>query len=244
MEKIKISKSHKPKSGSLLLIGIPGPGLIGTLSLTYIVHSLKMDYFGEIQNSPSTVIFVDNGQIIGPIRIYKKENIFAILSDIPIDYELSPGFTESILDFVKKNGIETIVFLSGIHVSEKKPENLKTYGLVTNEDMDTILYENDIPKFLSGVIAGPESSIITYLKNADIQMLILLTECNFFFPDPESAMHMIRTLSKILKADIDLTDFKKQIDFLRLHNRQLMEETLSVIQQEREQPSIPPQIYK
>ncbi len=244
MEKIKIRKSNKTKPGSLLIIGIPGPGLIGTLSLTYIIHSLKMEFYGEIQNSPSTVIFVDNGQIIGPIRIYKKDRIFAILSDIPIDYELSQGFTESVLDFVEKNGIETIVFLTGIHVSDKKPENLKTYGLVTNENMDSLLYENDIPKFLAGVIAGPESAVITYLKNSNISTLILLTECNFFFPDPESAMHMIQTLARILKTSIDLTDFKKQIDFLRLQNRQLMEETLNVMQQEREQPSSPPQIYK
>lgn len=203
-----------------------------------------MEFYGEIQNSPSTVIFVDNGQIIGPIRIYKKDKVFAILSDIPIDYELSQGFTESILDFVEKNGIETVVFLTGIHVADKKPENLKTYGLVTSEGMDSLLYENDIPKFLAGVIAGPESAVITYLKNSNISTLILLTECNFFFPDPESAMHMIQTLARILKTNIDLTDFKKQIDFLRLQNRQLMEETLNVMQQEREQPSAPPQIYK
>mgnify|MGYP003624022755 CR=1 FL=1 len=244
VKSMEVSKTNKPKPGSLLLIGIPGPGLIGTLSLTYIIHSLKMDYYGEIQNSPSTVIFVDNGQIIGPIRIYKKDKIFAILSDVPIDYELSVGFTESVIDFVKKNSIETIVFLTGIHVSDKKPENLKTYGLVTNDGMDSLLYENDIPKFLSGAIAGPESAVITYLKNSGISTLILLTECNFFFPDPESAMHTIQTLSKILKIPIDLADFKKQIDFLRLQNRQLMEETLNVMQQEKDQSSVPPQIYK
>jgi predicted ATP-grasp superfamily ATP-dependent carboligase len=40
-----------PKEPSILFVGIPGPGLIGTLSLNYVIHSLKMDIVGEIEHS-------------------------------------------------------------------------------------------------------------------------------------------------------------------------------------------------
>ena len=244
MEKSKIRKRELPKNPSILLLGIPGPGLIGTMALTYIIHSLKMGLVGEIESTPSSIVFIDNGQIMGPVRIYKKDKIFAILSDIPIDYDLSSGFTESVIEFSEKNNVDVIVFISGIHVADRNVSNLKTYGLVTDEKLDAILYESEIPKFLSGIISGPDATILTSLKNSPIPTIILHTECNYFFPDPDAALQMIKTLSRILKVEIDLTEFKKQIDYLRLQNRQLMEDTLSVLQQEREQPTIPPQIYK
>lgn len=243
MQKSKIKK-ELPKNPSTLLLGIPGPGLIGTMATTYIIHALKMDLIGEIESSPASIVFIDNGQIMGPVRIYKKDKTFAILSDIPIDYDNVVDFAESILDFSKRNNIDLIVFTSGIHVPDRNVSNLKTYGLVTQEKLEKILYDNEIPKFLSGIISGPDATILTQLKNSPIPAIALHTECNYFFPDPDAAMQTIKTLSHIMKTDIDLADFKKQIDYLRLQNRQLMEETLNVMQAQKEQPTTPPQIYK
>jgi uncharacterized protein len=181
---------------------------------------------------------------VGPVRIYKKDKTFAILSDIPIDYDNVVDFADSIIDFSKKNNIDLILFSSGIHTPDRNISNLKTYGLVTRESLEKILYDNEIPKFLSGVISGPDATILSQLKNSEIPTIALHTECNYFFPDPDAAMQTIKTISHIMKTEIDLTEFKKQIDYLRLQNRQLMEETLNVLQPQKEPTTTPPQIYK
>lgn len=240
----KIKKNQLVESPSVLLLGIPGPGLIGTITTTYIIHALKMDLVGEIANSPTTIVFVDNGQIMGPVRIYKKDNLFAILSDIPIDYDNAVDFTESVIEFSKKNNVDLIVFMSGIHVPERNISNLKTYGLVTHEKLEKILYDNEIPKFLSGVISGPDATILAQLKNSPMPTIAFNTECNYFFPDPDAAMQTIKIIAQITKKNIDLTEFKKQMDYLRLQNRQLMEDTLNVLQAQQESSTTPPQIYK
>lgn len=237
-------KIKKLEDTSVLILGIPGPGLIGTISTTYIVNALKMKLIGEIENSPASIVFIDNGQIVGPVRIYQKGKIFAILSDIPIDYDNAISFIESVMGFSKKHNIDLIIFTSGIHVPERNISNLKTYGLGTYEKLDKLLYDNEIPKFLSGVISGPDATILTQLKNSTIPTIVLHTECNYFFPDPDAAMQTIRTVSRIIKTKIDLTEFKRQIDYLRLQNRQLMEDTLNVLQAQKESQSSPPQIYK
>ena len=244
MQKSKIKKTELIKKPSILLLGLPGPGLIGTMAITYLIHSLKMNLIGEIETSPASIVFVDNGQIVGPVRIYKKDRIFAILSDIPIDYDNVVEFIQSVIDFSKKNKINLIIFTSGIHVPDRNMINLKTYGLVTREVLEKTLYDNEIPKFLSGVISGPDATILSQLKNSSIPTIALHTECNYFFPDPDAAMQTIKVISQIMKTEIDLTEFKKQIDYLRLQNRQLMEETLNVLQAQKEPPSPPPQIYK
>jgi uncharacterized protein len=203
-----------------------------------------MDLIGEVQNSPASIIFVDDGQMVGPVRIYKKDNIFAILSDIPIDYDNAIEFTESVIDFSKRNHIDLIVFLSGIHAPERDVAHLKTYGLVTHESLEKLLYDNGIPKFLSGVISGPDAAILSHLRGSSIPTIAFHTECNYFFPDPDAAMQTTKTISQIIKKDIDLAEFKKQIDYLRLQNRQLMEDTLNVLQAQKEPSTAPPQIYK
>ncbi|MGI0061693.1 MAG: proteasome assembly chaperone family protein [Nitrosotalea sp.] len=244
MQKSKIKKLESLENPAVLFLGIPGPGLIGIMSMTYIIHALKMDLIGEIESSPSSVIIVDNGQMIGPVRIYKKDKIFAIVSDIPIDYDNAIGFTESVIDFSKKNHIDFIVFLSGIQVQERNVSNLKTYGLVTHEKLEKLLYDNAIPKFLSGVISGPDATILSQLRNSSIPTIAFHTECNYFFPDPDATIQIIKIISQIIKTEIDLTEFKKQADYLRLQNRQLMEDTLNVLQTQKESSTIPPQIYK
>ena len=119
-----------------------------------------MDLIGEIESSPASIVFIDNGQIVGPVRIYKKDKTFAILSDIPIDYDNAVDFVESIIDFSKRNKIDLILFTSGIHVPDRNVSNLKTYGLVTRESLEKVLYDNEIPKLLSGVISGPDATIL------------------------------------------------------------------------------------
>ena len=138
MEKSKIKKMELLKNPSMLFLGLPGPGLIGTMAMTYVIHALKMELVGEIESSPASIVFIDNGQIVGPVRIYKKDNMYSVLSDIPIDYETAIDFTDSVIDFSKRNKVDLIVYLSGIHVPERNPANLKTYGLVTNEKLEKI----------------------------------------------------------------------------------------------------------
>jgi uncharacterized protein len=235
-----------PKSPLILFVGIPGPGLIGILSLNYVIHSLEMEIVGEIGHSDlSNIIFIDNGELYGPVRIYKKNNIHVVISDVPIDYVIAEDFAESLIKFSKKSKIDMIVVLSGIHAAERNLTNLKTYGLATDDKLDQVLYENEIPKFLSGMIAGPDATILTKLKNSPIPTIVLYTECNLFFPDPEAAIHSINTIARIIKKEIDVTEFKKQIDFLRLQSRQLMEDTLTILNPEKTKPMVSaPQIYK
>lgn len=78
------------KKENTLLIGFPSNGLVGTFTISYLVHYLKMKQVGEIElpDIPPT-LFVENGEIITPIRIYKKENLFVITSDIPFDQYLA-----------------------------------------------------------------------------------------------------------------------------------------------------------
>ena len=232
------------KNQNTLLVGFPSNGLVGTFAVSYIIYSLKMPQIGEIDHPdlPPT-LFVENGEIIEPIRIYKKDNLHVVISDLPFDQFLAYDFAKSILKYCEKNDIGKIIIVSGMETVNRDP---KIYGLVTHQVIEKTLYENDIAKFLSGSIFGVDAAMLSSFRKSKVPALILYAECHPFFPDPDASIIAITTLAKILKIKVDITEIKKRIETLRIQHRNLMEETMKALQQQQEKRSHTraPQIYR
>ena len=124
---MKVSKKISPEN--ILLIGFPSNGLVGTFTISYLINNLGMKQIGEIDHPdlPPT-LFVEDGEILPPIRIYKKNNIFVIISDLPFDPYLAYVFAESILQYCKKNNIQKIIIVSGMETINGDPKAPKIYG--------------------------------------------------------------------------------------------------------------------
>jgi uncharacterized protein len=239
---LKIAKPDTQEN--TLLVGFPSNGLVGTFSISYLIHHLKMRQTGEIEipDLPST-LFVEGGEILTPIRAYNKNNIFVIISDVPFDQYLAEEFALAVHEFCKKNAIKKIVIVSGMESINQKKDLQKIYGLVTHPVLESILYNNQIPKFLDGSIFGTDAAIISVFRKTKIPALVLYAECHPFFPDPEASIVAIVTLAKILDVKVDTKDIQKTIEKLRIQHRNLMEETLRALKQQ-EKKTRTPQIYR
>jgi predicted ATP-grasp superfamily ATP-dependent carboligase len=239
---LKIAKPDTQEN--TLLVGFPSNGLVGTFSISYLIYHLKMRQIGEIEipDLPST-LFVEGGEILTPIRAYNKNNIFVIISDVPFDQYLAEEFALAVHEFCKKNAIKKIVIVSGMESIHQKKDYKKIYGLVTHQVLESILYNNQIPKFLDGSIFGTDAAIISVFRKTKIPALVLYAECHPFFPDPEASIVAIVTLAKILDVKVDIKDIQNKIEKLRIQNRNLMEETLRALKQQ-EKKTRTPQIYR
>lgn len=227
-----------------LLVGFPSNGLVGTFSISYFIHHLKMKQIGEIEipDLPPT-LFVEEGEILSPIRAYNRNNIFVIISDVPFNQYLVEGFALAVHEFCKKNAIKKIMIVSGMETINQKDNECKIYGLVTHSTLDSLLYNNQIPKFLNGSIFGTDAAIISIFRKTSIPALVLYTQCHPFFPDPEASINAIVMVAKILDVKIDTKDLKNKIDKLRIQYRNLMEETIRTLQQQEPKTRVP-QIYR
>ena len=226
-----------------LLVGFPSNGLVGTFSIYYLIHHLKMKCIGDVEVSdlPST-LFVEEGEILAPIRVYNKNNLFVIISDVPFDQYLAEKFALAVHAFCKDHTIKKIVLVSGMETVNQKEGDPKIYGLVTHTILESELYDNQIPKFLNGSIFGTDAAIISVFRKTSIPTMALYAECHPFFPDPEASIIAIVTLAKILDIEIDIKDIQNKIDTLRMQHRNLMEETLRTLQKEKQTRA--PQIYR
>lgn len=232
------------KQNKILLLGFPGNGLIGTFTISYLISHLQMRLVGDISHPdlPPTV-FVENGEILSPIRIYRKDNIYAIISDVPIFPEVAVEFVSSVAQFCKKNQIGKVIVPSGVDTQSTDSKDAKTYGLATHQSFEKIMYDKELPKFLAGSIIGTDATVITVFRNYGIPLLMLYTSCHPFFPDPQAAIFAITSLAKVLNITVDTKDIQKRIDYLRIQHRNLMQETLDALQ-EKPAPSKVPPIYR
>ena len=127
----------------------------------------------------------------------------------------------------------------------RDPKAPKVFGLVTHESLEKLLYDYGISKFLAGSIFGTDAAIITSFRKSKIPALVLYAECHPFFPDPEASIVAITTLAKVLNVKVDTADIQKRIEWLRIQHRNLMEQTISSLQQQQEKkPGRAPQIYR
>jgi len=228
-----------------LLVGFPSNGLVGTFAISYLINSLKMRQIGEIEvpDLPST-LFVENGEILAPIRVYNKKNIFVIISGVPFNQYLAEGFAHAIHEFCKRNNIKKIIIVSGMETANKEKDSPKIFGLVTHSVLENTLYKNQIPKFLDGSIFGTDAAIISVFRKTKVPILVLYAECHPFFPDPEASIVAIETVAGVLNVKVDIQDIKSKIDKLRIQHRKLMEETIRILQQQQEKQGSTPQIYR
>ncbi len=236
--------SNLSNKENTLLVGFPSNGLVGTFAISYLINHLKMPQIGEIEHPdlPPT-LFIENGQILPPIRIYKKNNLTIIISDLPFDAFLAVDFSVSVLNYCKENQIKKIILVSGMETINRDNKARQVFGLTTHTSLEKILYENDIAKFLNGSIFGTDAAIINVFRKSRIPALVLYAECHPFFPDPEASIKAITSVAKILKIQVDTTDIQKRIERLRIQHRNLMEETIKALQQ-KEKPARTPQIYR
>ena len=240
---MKIAKPD-PEEKTLLL-GFPSNGLVGIFSISYLIHHLKMKKIGEIEMPDLPLsLFVEGGEILTPIRVYKKNNIFVIISDIPFDQYLAEEFAHAALTFCKINAIKKIVVVSGMESINPSKNAPKIYGLVTHPVLESVLYNNQIPKFLDGSIFGTDAAIISVFRKTKIPVLVLYAECHPFFPDPKASVVAIVTIAKILDVKVDTRDIQNKIDKLRIQHRSLMEDTIRTLQQEQKKGRKVPQIYR
>ena len=105
----------------IVFAGFVGAGLVGPLSVGYMIDKLEMQEIGYLRSKhlpPSTVFM--QGRLRHPFRLYsnKKGTICAVICEITLRVDGLYDIVSTILDWAEKNGSHEIVILdlSLIHI--------------------------------------------------------------------------------------------------------------------------------
>jgi uncharacterized protein len=126
------------KDKTILIAGFPGPGLVGSISTSYIIDKLEMYQIAFVEShyiSPG-VIFID-GKLRHPFRLYANEqgNVCVLVCEAPIMMDGTHFVLDAVMDWAIKNSIEEVMVLDGIPV-QGIPDSDRKSVILASENLE------------------------------------------------------------------------------------------------------------
>jgi uncharacterized protein len=201
-------------------MGFPGSGLVGTIALQYMVDQLEFDLVGTMTSRYfPPLAMMNKGVVNDPVRLYMKNDIAAIVADIPIHpmicYEISTG----ILDWLAPLKPKEVLTIAGIVTNESEK---RVFGVATTPEALTRIQDHTLVLPI-GSISGIASSILTGCKIRNIPGYGLLGE-TVNAPDPRSSAATIEVLNKMYNLGLDIKPLLEQAEEIEQSMHRISEE--------------------
>ncbi|MGB8308279.1 MAG: proteasome assembly chaperone family protein [Methanoregula sp.] len=209
-----------PSEGAAILMGFPGSGLVGTIALQYMVDQLEFEQVGTMTSRYfPPLAMMNKGVINDPVRLYMKNDITAIVADIPIHpmicYEISTGILDWLAPFKPKE----VLTIAGIVTNESEK---RVFGVATTTEALQRIQDHTLVLPI-GSISGVASSILTGCKIRGIPGFGLLGE-TINAPDPRSSAATIEVLNKMYNLGLDVKPLLEQADEIEQSMHKISEE--------------------
>lgn len=206
----------------IMILGFPGLGYVGKISVTYLIKRLKAIKKAELYSPffPYHVIVNSYGEVTLPKADFyywknkeKESNDLILLTGdsqaqtLEGQYEL----VENILDYSVKEGVRKIITIGGYNeITEQKEPSVicvstKPYLLKEFLNLGAVISPEGNPIVgIAGLILG-----LSELKN--IESICLLGETLGYMSDPKAAKKVLKVLLKFLKIELGLNILDEEI---------------------------------
>ena len=224
---INIFSKPLPADSTAVLIGFPGSGLVGTIALQYMVDQLEFEQIGTMTSKFfPPLAMMNRGVINDPVRIYIKNDIAAIVADIPIHPMICYETARDIIDWLAPFRPKEVLTIAGIITNE--PEK-RVFGVATTPEALVRIQDHTLLLPI-GSISGIASSLLTECKARGIPAYGLLGE-TVNAPDPRSSAATIEVLNKMYSLGLDMQPLIDQAVEIEQSMQKISEE----VQQSSEQ---------
>ncbi|NLB00913.1 MAG: proteasome assembly chaperone family protein [Methanomicrobiales archaeon] len=232
MDDIKVISRALDGAEKTVLIGFPGSGLVGSIALQYLVEQMEFEQIGAITSKYfPPVALMTRGVINAPVRLYEKEHLVAIISDVPIHPAICYEVANGIMDWLTKFDVREVVTIAGIITNE--PEK-RVFGVATSSETLQRIEERTIILPM-GSISGVAASLLTECKTRGIPGIGLLGE-TVNTPDPRSSAATIEVLNQIYDLNLDIQPLLEQAVEIEAAMSQIAEQVQKTeVQPRREQ---------
>jgi len=221
-------KEFKPATPSYLILGFPDAGLVGSITVSYMVKSLGMEEVAGIDSKrffpPATIVIDGNPR--PPVRVFKKDEVYTLVSEIPLPPQAYFSLAEMLTYWVRLRGFTFVISVTGIGVPNRlqisKP---KLYWMASDNHGEILATKTGADKFVNGIISGPYSLVLKESIARRVSNVLLLAESFLDFPDPEASSVVIEGLNKMIGLNMSVSDLLKEAEMIKLRMKELMRST-------------------
>jgi len=226
-EEVRVIETSPIERIDHCLVGFPDVGLVGLIAVNHIIGTLGLVESGYIESDLlPPVIVVHQGDPKAPVRVYTKDRLAVVTSEIPIQPTIMPSLSKKMVDWTKTKGSQLVVTLSGVAVQNRlEIENPAVYGVGGWPETRELLTKSGVNLLEEGFMVGVHASIMKEALKAKIPSLILLAQSHSQYPDPGAAASIVAALNRLLNLNVDVKGLLEQAEEIRLRMRELMQRT-------------------
>ena len=193
----------------IIFAGFVGAGLVGPLSVGYVIDKLQMEEIGYLRSRhlpPSTVFM--QGRLRHPFRFYANNDgtICAIICEITLQMEGLYDIISTILDWAEEKGSHEIVILDGVAGATHDDKAF----CAAEDDLCRVMENNGIEMIPQGFITGVAGGILNECLVRRIQGVTLLVRASDKKPDPLAAATLVDAVNRAYQMSIDTTELRKK----------------------------------
>jgi uncharacterized protein (TIGR00162 family) len=205
----------------ILIEGFPGLGMVGSIATKYLVKALKAKRLALLHSPyfPYHVVVNKKGSarlLRGDFYYWKNETgendlVFLVGDSQPQTIEGQFEVANSILDFVEKKKVKTVVTIGGYRNEvEGTPD---VVAVATNSVLyDKALKSKALPSEAGTPIVGTAGLLLGLAKFRNLDAVCLLGETRGYLPDPKTAKRVLEVLKELLNIDADLSGLDEEIE--------------------------------
>ncbi|OYT54872.1 MAG: hypothetical protein B6U72_01310 [Candidatus Altiarchaeales archaeon ex4484_2] len=195
-------KGELPKN-PVIIEGFPSKGFVSTIATRYMIDEMGMENVGYVKSDRiQSIAVVHNSKPMYPIRIYRKDNLVLIFSEISVPYQFVREFADTFDEWFQEINPDKVVLLAGITGRETEKEH-EIFGLTTHPEIKEKMDAMDVETIEEGMLAGISSDILLNCLENNIPVISFMAETKYS-PDPLGAASLLRILSSFLEIDIDI----------------------------------------
>jgi uncharacterized protein (TIGR00161 family) len=202
--------------GATFVEGFPGIGLVGPMSISYMIDKLAMEYVGFIDGSNfPPLISIHKGEPMPPVRLYyaKESKIITIFAEFAMPLDLVYEIVQTVYGFVIKNKIKKIYSIGGLPVNQgtgAQKAVTGVFGVASKKALAVAMQKAGLKPISEGVSTGVSALLLTKSKVDEIDNINLMVAVQPGIVDPAYAESAIVCLNKLMSLDIDVSELDKE----------------------------------
>jgi len=194
--------------GLVVIEAFPSRGYVSTLAANHLIKQMKMELVGYIEcDKLDAIAVVHDGKPMHPIRLYRKDGLAIIFSELIIPFNFTHEFTKAIAVWMAKIKPKSAMFLASIPGVETDKEH-EIMAVSTDESMSKKILANKIKMLDEGVLTGISSSLMLKCIEQKIPATAIMVETTYV-PNILASAALLDLLNSLLGLKVDTQELIK-----------------------------------
>ena len=201
-------------TGATVIAGFPSIGLVSTIAANYLIDALNLKQVGALDSDDFPALsVVHTGEPLSPVRIYAGEQpsghkIVVFVSEFKPKPHLINSISQTIMQWVNDKKCDLLISPEGMVVEGKEDSGnvpAEAFAIGSTINIRQTLSMKNIAQFKNGIIAGVSGVLLNKGKQADFNVVSILTEAHPKYPDARAAAAAINVIASIIDVDINVS---------------------------------------